>query len=1818
MIQKTKLATYLRLFYITIILFITNSCQYLNKVKLTAENFGEVVNLTGNLVFTLNENLADADDMGHWFSADFIDITPYVAGKFKWKDAKTLVFSPATSFAPATSYKISLNEAAKNYIKTSKNIDNEPIIFQTPAPKVEKTSIYWAKGLGQTDHLVAKFEFNYNPNSNDFQKYLNINQAEKQLEIEQQKSIDDNAILIKINDEIVDDEGINISLNKNIMVANRNLTENYTAALQIPSKELEIQEVTANFDDGNGTITVITNAEIKPETIANNIIIESTETQANGKPKIMPIKFDVMDNGFVIRSTFLSEFVYTVKIKKGLESKLGSKLSKDFMQEVVFGDRPSEINFTNKKGIYLSAKGLKNIAVNITSTPKVEVKIAQLFENNILPFIKSSRFKNYNGEYYEEDGTATASTGGFNYELDRHEDYSNLLLNRKFDTRGLPKTCGSSVLNISQLEQSKTKGVFLVSVVSEQDYWVKDTRLISISDIGLITKMSSNSLFVFTNAIHSTSAMGEVEISLISTNNQLISTKKTDKDGVVIFDNLKEILGNYKVGMVTAKTADDFNFMVLDGSEVETSRFEIEGKHQNTTGFDAFIYGDRNIYRPGETMNFVSVLRDENWKSQKDTPLKARLLMPNGKEYFTGQKNTNEQGAVEFNIPTQKSSVTGLYTFEILNGNDVLLQSKSVNLEEFMPDRIKVDVKLDREFFNNTEAINVQTQVNHMFGPPAAGLNYEMELNIDKAEFKAKKYPGFNFDISKTALFETEIHEGKTDAQGMAKQTFSKHKGFSNMGLLEAKLFVTVFDESARPVNRLKKFNIYTQPIFYGIKTTDYYVGTNTPMKFELLALNKDQQPVTSNAMVEVVQNQYQTVLEKSEGSYRYVSKKITKSMLKRKIDFANGMANFTFTPPVSGEYELQVAAEGANSYTSQQFYAYTFGNTQSTAFEVNNEGNVEITFDKEKYNTGETVTALFKTPFAGKMLVTVEKNKVFEYHYLDTDKKSAELKFKLTVDQLPNFYVSATLFRPMSKDHEMPLTVAHGYGFATVDDTKLKLPVRISAVEKSRANTHQKISVKTSAANSYVSIAVVDEGILQLKNFRTPDISQYYYQKQALDVRSFDIYPFLFPEIEMSNLSYTGGDGYNLEKRVNPLSNGRVELVSKWSGLIKTNSAGEASFEFDIPQFTGDLRVMAVAFKDNSFGSAEANILVADPVVINTAIPRFLSPGDQWTMPVTINNTTKAPMRATIVATATGGITTLGPNKTSEITLPAEKEIRTSFTMQAPANSSEAEVVITVDGAENFTYKTKISVHPALGLVKTFTSGIISGEKTETITLPADFQANTATHQMILSRSPLVKMSAHIGNLLGYPHGCIEQTVSKAFPQIYFADFAKEIDYQLISKGKKSDFNPNRNVQIAIDALESFATPEDGLSYWQGNANADGWATAYASHFLVEANKAGFDVKNRFLKKTLAYLVSSCNTDKPEQNISYYNNEGQLRVRSIAKPELIYNLYVLALAETPQKSLMNYYKNNIKKLTVSEQYLLAAAFKIIGDNTAYQSLLPNTFAEEKRSGNAHNDFYSPIRNLALSLNALLETDQTNLQVPVLARQLSTAVEKTKNMNTQEQSFAFLALGKYSKTLPESKLTATINSGGKALPEFIGKLQTYKNGLTQQITINTKGRGDLYYFIGSEGISKTGKVLEEDKNLIVRRSYFTRDGKPILNNIFSQNQLIVVKVTLRSQLDLPIKNVVITDILPAGLEIENPRIAGERGMAWVKNQAFPIHFDIRDDRINYFTDAGKLQDFYYLARAVSKGKFILGPVSADAMYSAEARSYNGAGVVTVN
>ena len=1833
--QKTA---YLLVF--SFLLFI--SCSKFDTVSVSNMNFEDEVQLAQNLVFTFDKDLVRESDLNTWEAETYLEILPKVEGKFKWTATNELVFSPAVGFEPATEYTATINKSVTAKSEKKFGLSSDKIKFHTPYLKLENVESFWTKSRedGQGT-AVLKLNFNYTVNPQEVAKMLTVKDSDdKKYDFQLNQTGSSTTISLKLKG-ISDSErkSLKISLEKGLSMpdAKHETTEELTLETSLPDiKTLEITDVQHNFENNQGYVKVVTNQTINVQDIekiykieingasetveepvyeydslGNPIVKAPAPVKAKLKIPTLETKAEVTENGFIIRGDFNESDNYTLTINKEAKGVLGASLSDDYVKDLYFGAMPASIGFVNKKAVYLSSKGNKNIAINIVNTPKVNVRIAKIYENNILHFLMNSRYQDY--ENYDEQGNGQAKV--FAYDTDESGQYSDVIVNKTIETGNLAKTKGVRALNLSLPEQNSIKGIYIVSVNSNDEYYNKATKLVSISDIGMIMKSSENEVVVFTNSIKTAEPIKGVEISLISSNNQTIQTAKTDGKGMAIFKDFK--VSKFRPAMITAHTEDDFNYLFMDGSAVETSRFDVEGKRDNTSGFEAFIYGDRDIYRPGETLHFNTIIRKNNWESVGEIPVKVRLLLPNGKEFKTFKKTTNAQGAVEMSVPTDRASITGVYVVEVLNANDVLLASRNISIEEFMPDRIKVDVKAGKEFYRNGETLEITATALNLFGPPASNRNYQMELKLNRKLFEPKEYKGYIFDIQDNTNFEMIAREGVTNENGLASESFQIPATYVNMGVLEAKTYVTVFDETGRPVNRLKKLDIFTQSVFYGIGMPDTYIGTNVPTQIPFISLNKNGKLVSAKGRVEIVRFDYQTVIEKNaDNSLKYSSKKQTKVVYSRTMNFEGGKAMVSYAPPISGEYEIRVHSEGAKSWTAQGFYAYGYGTTENSSFEVNNEGKVEMEFDKEKYQVGDKAKVLFKTPFAGKLIVTIERNHVLENFVIETDKKSAELSFKIGKEHLPNVYVSATLIRPMDGSN-MPLTVAHGYAPVMVEDLDNSLPIEIIAVEKSRSKTKQRVTIKTKG-NTELTISVVDEGILQLKNFKTPDPYTHFYQKQALEVESFDLYPFLFPELSISGSSSIGGDGYDMEKRVNPLNNGRVNLVAIWSGIVKTGINGETTFEFDIPQFSGDLRIMAVAYKDEAFGSATKNMKVADPLVISTALPRFASPNDEIQVPVNITNTTKQVANITATISLSGGLSVVG-NTSQTLMIPAEKEGRAYFAVKAASSIGNATVNVVISGLkEKFTEKIALTIRPTTSLLKTSVSGVINGGSVSNVNLVNDYIPSSLKTEMTVSKSPMIQFMDKFQSLLNYTYGCVEQTISTAFPQLYFSEFVKQIQAgkKPYMKAGKSQLNPRTNVETAIHRLETMQLPSGGLSYWQGSDRESWWGSAYATHFMLEAQKNDFQVNSSTLGKLIEYLTVASNTKMTDKEY-YFLQTGTYETKVIAARETIYSLYVLAMAGKPNRSVMNYYKSNIDLLTTDSKYLLAAAYSLIGEVKSYNAILPKNYGSEITEKQSGGSFSSPIRNQALVLNTLIDTDPNNLQIPTLARQLSQNLKAEPYLTTQEQAFAFLALGKLAKKANASTVTASISSNNKILGNFMAKDLLIKN-IGNQSIIRTQGKGSLYYFAQAEGLSATGKYQQIDNILKVRKQFYTRSGQPLGAAKFKQNQLIVVKITLQSTNGLAVNNVVVTDMLPAGVEIENPRLTADRDLVWVKDQTTPEHFDMRDDRINFFTNiSNKPQTFYYLVRAVSKGKFQMGPVSADAMYRGEYRSYSGGGVVMV-
>ncbi len=1772
-------------------------------VLLNDTNAKDQVPQLGNLTFRFSKALMADSLLNRWDSSAYISFEPNIPGRFRWENPDELVFSPSRPLPPATSFKATFNSRELLSHSTFGRIENaDNIIFRTPDLTLENTNALWvlAENNSKTPSPQMDLYFNYPVNPATLKEKLHITIDGKEAGYTLQTLSADTRITVRLLNIKAEDKDYDATLHIDKGLApdggGNGTPEATDIKSSIPSPfVLTINDVSSDHDGTSGTISVKTSQQPADANTASFLAITPA------------VKYSVAltDDGFTISSeNFDASKSYQLTINKGLRGKVGGVLREEYNNDLAFGALEPSISFANKKAVYLSAQGAKNIEIKITNVPKVKLIISKIYENNLVAAQRHG--------YYPAETSITGDESNYN---DGTSDATmgDVILEKEFDARSLAKSGNSRLLNFNPDDLLQDfKGIYHLSVRSTEDYWINDSRFISISDIGLIAKEGTDKMFVFANSIQSASPINGVNVLVYGYNNQLLGMAATNADGVAEIAYTRKEFAGFKPAMVIAKTAGDFNYLPFNSTAVATSRFDVGGKQSSSTGLDAFIYAERDIYRPGEKVNFSVIIRNRAWKAPGDMPVKLKFLLPNGKELKTFRKTLNEQGSTEAGIDISSAAITGSYTLEVYSSNDIMLATKSFMIEEFVPDRIKVTATLNKPFLVPGDLTSLRINAVNFFGPPAANRNYEEEIQIRQKAFSTKKYSRYNFDLAnQNSFFDKVIREGKTDENGNATEPYQVPATFNNIGILQATFFATVFDETGRPVSRSASADIFTQQIFLGLGNDDYgYYPLNQTIRFPLIAIDKNEALINgAKAQVSIIKHEYRTVLTQSGGYFRYDSQKKDKLIYENTISVSGEQSAASFVPRSPGDYEIRVSLPGANSYVSRSFYSYGGWGGDNSSFEVNNEGNIDIEPDKASYLSGETAKVLFKTPFSGKMLVTMELDKVISHQYINVDKRTASLDLKITKEHLPNVYITATLIRP-HQFSDIPLTVAHGFLHVKVEEKSRRASVQIIAQKSVRSRTHQQVRVKA-VPNSYVTLAAVDNGVLQVSGFSTPDPYEHFYSRKALAVNGYDIYPLLFPEVK-ARLSSTGGDGdLETSKRTNPMPNKRVRILSYWSGIVKANGNGEANFEFDIPQFSGQVRLMAVAYRDEAFGSAEAAITVADPIVLSTALPRFLSPGDTITVPVTISNTTAKNATASARLVVTGPLQVIG-NNSQTVTLTAKSEGRAVFKVAAASAVNVGKVRVEVQGmGERFTDETEISVRPASTLQKLTGSGSIVGNASQRIAIPvSDFMPGSSGYSLVVSRSPIIELTNQLKYLVQFPYGCTEQVISAAFPQLYYGDLA-----QLMQAHTASATNANTNILEAVRKIKMRQLYNGAVMLWDNEATENWWLTVYAAQFLLEAQKAGYDIDQSLIETMLAYINNKL---RNRQTINYYYNRDQQR--KIAPKEVAYSLYVLALAGRPNISVMNYYKANQQVLSLDSRYLLSAAYAIAGDKVRFKEILPSAFSGEESVPQTGGSFYSDIRDEAIALNVLIDVDAGNTQIPVMAGHVVNKLKQRTWYNTQESAFSFLALGKLARAAAKSDLTADIKVNGKT----VGKVNANAVRLTSKelggtnVDVSTKGQGRLYYWWQSEGISISGNYKEEDSYIKVRRKFFDRYGSQVNANAFNQNDLIIVQATIEKSYSGSIDNIVLTDLLPAGFEIENPRTKEIPGMDWIKDADTPTQLDVRDDRINLFIDLTKnRQTYYYAVRAVSPGIYRMGPLSADAMYNGEYHSYHGAGTVAV-
>ena len=1799
---------------------------------------------------TFSESIIDKSRVGTEVPAEALRFTPAVQGTARWVAFDRIGFFLDAPLAPSAQYTVELTSEI-NPSEAFQLTGQKEFKFATEPFAVQQTRMEFSTDETR-EHATGSgtIAFNYPVTTADLKAHLSI-ELDDGTEIPYQIQTNTaTARTVKFETQRIKrgnaDREIKVKIEKGFKCIGGQIgleKAHVTPVILRVRGTLGVTYSDVRESDGKPYISVSFSAPILSDTVEPYIeLTPAVDYQVTSAYRNIEIHGD-----FKRRTT------YTLKIRRGLTARNDAILKQDYMTRLRIPDIRPQLRFLGD-GFFLARKGHLNLGLATINVKRVKLDIEKVFANNLIYVSKLDRWRRW--------------------------------------SRNLGKPIHSEVLDIPpQLNEEVTTpisledyladehvGIFKVAIQNADRQWDRAHQWVLITDLGISAKRTGDNLYVWVKSLATGAPVPTARVKLISDNNQTLLSGTTNWAGFVEFTEVVEKTEDFIPFMITVAKRDDLAFIQLNRHEIATADFNIAGPAYLQKGYEAFLYTSRGVYRPGETVQLAGIVRGPKQKTPEPLPTRIKVLSPDGRIMRELRQQTNESGACEVKIPIPDYALTGNYIAKMQIA-DRVVGSVLFQVEEFMPDRMKVALTTDKSTYKLGEELNVEVNATNLFGPPAVGRKVQASCQLRAVPFVVSEDtlpPGTDaaqwrsFVFGNTRQFESqriELGEAKTDAEGKARYQFTVPATLKAPSLLNGILTATVSEVGGRAVTASHRVVIHPYSHYVGVRrTTTGEVKINQPLRFDYVAVD-DTMAVTPGRALKLSLHKvhWNTILrQNAAGRYEYVSEPQMTEVKTYGLTSADTAQTATFTPTGYGEYRVRLEDIESTATAEIEFYVSGWRNTPVS---MEHPTRLDLVLDKSAYRPGQTAKLNIKAPFPGTLLLTVERERVLSHRTIVMKENTATLSIPVRDGYKPNVYLSATLTRaiPMdtvSQPDNKSLLPARAFGVIPlkIDATRRRLSIEMSLKPDNdqqeqtpltdnrglipdsqleavvRPNSEVNIAFEVHGRRSWqkydVCIAAVDEGILALTDFQTPNPHDFFYQQRGLKTRSFDLYSGILPEIaDVTDNSSTGGDGAGARrlgrKRLNTSSIRRVKPVSLWSGFVQTDGNGRGTVKFKIPQFNGKLRLMAVAFAGADYGATEAYLTIREPIVLTPTFPRFLAGGDKIRVPVTLFNGTGEDGEFTVKLQASGDVQLLSastintpettPEKTPEQPSKTEPPLYELTVDKKVEAGTEAQVFFDIRAqdalgevnfnlfAEGNTETTQMDVKLPLRSVappvtKTGHGVVRAGEPVDFI-LPANLIANSSDFSLTLSPFPNIAFSDSLRYLVRYPHGCLEQTTSKVFPLLYFSDLARSVEPMLAAEDSVDYY-----ITSGITKLESMLMSNDQFSYWPGGTYVNPWSSIYASHFLVEARKAGYEVADRVYGAMLEGLKTRAKFSPDMEG----ENDAKKVKANIALAT--YASYVLAAAGQPDRGTMHYLKNRgASGLSDYSHFQLAGAFALSGELETALSMLPvsvsPSFNGKSNPGwETGGTFNSPIRAQAIMLDVLAEVNENHPSIPMLVKNLSEAASGGKRWRTtQDNAFAFLALGKIMKKQADRNYSGTFKLNGEHFADFDATETRYTDAAWDgaRIQLNVEGEGSCYYYWSAFGIQRDSFIEEYERELQVRRRYFNKDGEE-LTGTFIHGDLIVSEITVKA-LTANLENVVVVDMLPTGFEIENPRLESRAGIPWLKAQGFkPDYIDIRDDRLIFFGTFPRQRErkFYYALRAVTQGEFTLPPIAAEAMY----------------
>lgn len=1795
-----------------------------------------IISKTSSIRVQLATDAATTHTIGQPIKEDLFELSPSVKGTTVWLDARTIEFKPAKYLAPDQLYEV--NFKLGDVTKVPTEYKNFKFNIQTtkPAFKVTQSGL---RSSGDKSNMFLNGD-------------LLTADAEEAAVVEKLLSASQNNNAYRIVWQHTD-----ANRTHHFTINDIKRSENASALiLKWDGASLSIKNT------GNETLAIPAIGDFKVlNVMAVNDVQQYASVQFSDPIAVgqdltgLITVSNQPDVSYTINGSEVKVFVggnldgnYTINTNEGIKNTWGTSLPASFTSNIIFENRLPSVKI-HGKGNILPSSGKLVLPFESINLNAVDISIIKIYENNVPQFLqqndlsgdnelrrvgmpvvqktlrldddkaldlhKKQRFTLDIDKYLKtEPGAIYRVTIGF------RPDYS-LYTNTKVDTT---KNDGDEEEGYrdeydSYSQYAKDEDDAFWSRYdnyypygynwerkddpASKSYYNKErwaTRNILASNIGITAKHGNNNdLIVALTSILTTEPLSGIELVVMDYQQQIIAKGTSGADGFATIEIKK------KPYLLIAKKGNERGYLKLDdGSSLSLSRFDVSGE-EIKNGIKGFIFGERGVWRPGDSMYINCIIEDKTGNLPPDHPVEFSLFTPQGQLYRHAVQSNASDGFYVFKTATDASAPTGNWNAKIKVGGAVF--EKRIKVETVMPNRLKINLDFGQDAVLGINSSNTGSlKAAWLFGTPGKNLKAKIDASVRSGKTSFAKFAGYDFD-DPTAKYTTQtktVFDGTLDEQGNATVKPDFEIGEGAPGILTANVAVKVFEPGG-------SFSIDNMTVPYS--PFQSYAGIKMPegeKPFNYLLAGKEQMvqivDVDSkgnlNANTNEVEVQFFRIQwrwwwdEGSDNLSNFTQNEYNKLIKKETVRLTNGRGQWSFKTASSewGRYLVLVKDLKSGHTTGDVFYVdepgwqSRSGNDDQSAASM-----LSFTSNKEKYNVGDEISLSIPSSKGGRMLVSLESgSKVIKSFWQETSQGQTQVKFKAEAGMAPNIYATVSLLQPHAQTiNDLPIRM---YGsiplFIEDKNTILKPILTIPSTIRPEQQVSLTVSEGQGKEMTYC-IAVVDEGLLDLTRFKTPDPHAAFYAREALGVKSFDMFDYVIGAWggDIERILTIGGDadaGPGKQKTAN-----RFKPVVKYLGPFHLKSGEKQTQTFTLPAYIGSVKAMVVAAHKGSYGFTEKAITVKKPLMVLTTLPRVLSPGEIIKLPITVFATENSIKNVNVSLQSNEFFEVAGsPTQTISFNEAGDQLAYFDVKIKNAVGIGKVKVAVS-SGSEKASDEVEIDVrnpNPVITNVQQIT--LAPGQQWNITASPIGIPAYS-TSVLEVSSIPSMNLQKRLSYLIEYPYGCVEQTTSSVFPQLVLGQLTELSDYQKAAIDK--------NVKAGLARLQQFQRADGGFSYWPGGNESDDWGSSYAGHFLLEAINNGYYVSDYMIQQWKSYQKGKANSWVPNTTNFYGGDLAQA-----------YRLYTLALAKSAELGAMNRLKE-FKYLSSEAKWRLAAAYKLAGQDNTALDLISGLSIDFPARTSAGFTYGSQLRDQAMVLETLTLMGKREKAAQLLAT-VAARLSEDYWCSTQTTAYSLIAIAKYcGKNASGSKIIASTNIAGVKADinsnSYLRQIPVgFKNGNTAVLFTN-KGNNTLYLKLVTRGKPLTGdssKPVNNPAILAMNVAYISQDGTPVDVSKLSQGTDFIAKVTIKNTGKRgSYTQMALSQIFASGWEILNARLSDTEGESKFKS-SWMTYQDIRDDRVyTYFNiNENETLTYYVQLNATYPGRYFLAPTLCQAMY----------------